>query len=218
MSKSNLTETTVHEAARKLDSAGVKPTIRAVRDILGEGSLTTIARFMQSYVGEVIQGAIDAPEYPPELESTWGAVWRDCYAAAWRMFQEEREELQGRIVALDLSLDEVGAVGDDLVRELALAAAKLEASEAEALQLRDQLAELRGAYNELKGNVALPELKMEIEQDGVLLVKHSAVLLQSALSMGFETVERALAAGYWIEGNSLAPPCGDPPKAKRRAK
>ena len=178
---SNITESLVHETARKLDAGGVKPTIRAIRDVLGEGSLTTIANFMQSYQPENVQGAIEAPEYPPELESTFSAVWRDCYAAAHAMFDDERQGLIKSVQRSEKTASELGATADDLAEELEKARAEIESlrRQCSALEMdRDDLklrhaeltGEFRGLQEAIKAQSAMhpPVIQLEQEQDGVL--------------------------------------------------
>jgi hypothetical protein len=114
---SNLTEALVHETARKLDAQGVKPTIRAIRDVIGEGSLTTIARMMQTYEAESHEGAIEAPDYPESMTPAFGALWREAFAVCAEMFATERGELEIQKAQAEALAEQLGKTADEIEAE-----------------------------------------------------------------------------------------------------
>lgn len=162
-----ITETQVHEAARQLDARGQKPTIRAIREHLGEGSLTTIMRHMQTYNPETVEGAIEAPDYPEELASTWAAVWRDCYAAARKLFEEERAELESQAKASAEALEQIGALADEYSQEVQALRAECAGLRAEVERTAQQLRDADATNTELQARVFV--LDGEVERQHELL-------------------------------------------------
>ena|SRR6185437_11924783 len=65
--KSIATPAAVAEAAEKLMQAGMTPTVAAVRDTIGGGSYTTIARYLRPVLADRGNAERTAADMPPEL-------------------------------------------------------------------------------------------------------------------------------------------------------
>jgi len=102
-----LTKELVHDAAKRLDADGKKPSAVNVRDALGFGSYSTIIKHLAEYSGEEIEGPDEIPEAPAETIAT---IWRLAYTAAWQLTQQGIEELNARLEQYHGTFDELSDV------------------------------------------------------------------------------------------------------------
>jgi len=123
-----VTNQKIYAAADKLESAGEKPTLAAVRKVLGGGSFTTISESMRIWKTEKISKSslpdIVVPEIVKEqVKKLELCIWKGAMAEAESMLETERK-----------ALTEVGAkINADLLEQKeAVSELELEAKEQES--------------------------------------------------------------------------------------
>lgn len=89
----------VSEACEELTAEGVKPTLAAVRELLGEGSYSTLGRMVQAWrtKGVAVAPTVAATQIPGTLQALGERFMQEVWALADRLASErlksEREEL-----------------------------------------------------------------------------------------------------------------------------
>lgn len=122
----------VFKACEQLDAEGKAPTLKAVRQALGNtGSYTTITAWVREWQSQRT-ASTPAPSLPvPETLTTQaaslvGALWANALSVAQHEFDEQREANATQLQEFEKSAAEALALADQHAEELAQATAELE--------------------------------------------------------------------------------------------
>ena len=138
--ESTITLEQVAAAAAELIASGAKPTLRAVRESLGTGSMGTIARMLQAWKGSQERTAVAELALPPALQRAILDFMQSELAAARAPLVAELADTQA--TAADLAAENERQT-DDLAecgRQIEAHAAAQATAEGKAQQLAEQLA------------------------------------------------------------------------------
>jgi chromosome segregation ATPase len=203
----------VAAVAESLTAAGVRPSLRGIRERLGTGSLATIQRHLAAWnqgrremvttqliLGSEIQRAIlleierQVAEARSKLEEELGNVKADRDA-----LMEEGEKMNDRLSSLSSQTDELTATLQHQAGTIEQLRLELERARENAAQGRDAAEQVRGnlakaeirleSVERLEGDVALLRAKIETERDGRINAEKEAIALKSRLE-AFEEMSR----------------------------
>lgn len=87
----NLTVEAIHSAANELNTEGKKVSTTAVRERLGAGSFTTIAKALENW--EPSDDLAKAPEAPEEILRLASTIWARAWSLAEQANQARAEDL-----------------------------------------------------------------------------------------------------------------------------
>lgn len=108
MARTGVTYDDVANAARELKDKGINPTIEQIRNLLGTGSSTTLARHLRAWK-EKVQEAGEAArksELPMELVGSIKSLWKDLQERTHTAITDHQAEHQ----------DEVSRLNQDLIK------------------------------------------------------------------------------------------------------
>jgi hypothetical protein len=146
-----LTKELVHDAAKRLDADGKKPSAVNVRDALGFGSYSTIIKHLSEYTGEEIEGPDEIPEPPAE---TISSIWRLAYTAAWQITQGAVDDLTERLETAEETLDKLSEIIETREKELVDINTELAKTKNDNRALLTVEGELTGAVESLTARLA----------------------------------------------------------------
>lgn len=160
MAKHIVTESTVHEAADSLQSAGVTPTTITVQERTG-GSFTTVQRHLKTWQEARARDAAAAPDTPAALNAKAAAFIRALWVEATTIARDDVRHTQ------EQAAQEVARIQAEL-SEAKQVIERLEALDAtQAQQLDEQSAALRKSEQELMQATVLgrqvPELQRALD-------------------------------------------------------
>jgi len=137
--ESTITHDQVAAAADQIKAAGNKPTARAVRDVLGTGSMATVLKFLQQWQGGQVRQsqAIDDTLDP--------AIGRAISNVIVGKVQEATADATARLADLQ-------AEAEAIIAENERQAAELEGQAAELAALQEQHAALAGRAQQLESD------------------------------------------------------------------
>lgn len=181
MAKRIVTESTVHEAADALQSAGVAPTTITVQERTG-GSYTTVQRYLKNWQEARARDAAAAPDTPSALDAKAAAFIRALWVDATSIARDEVRHTQERAV------QQVARIEAELA-EAKQVIARLEALEVDqARQLDEQGAALRKNEQDLAQATVLarqvPELQRALDTVHTDLETARQEVLQRAVEVG----------------------------------
>lgn len=155
--EANISQEQVNAAADALRAAGVKPTVRAVRDKLGTGSQATVMRLLGVWKSNQVQ----ASETPLTLPAPFQRVLVDYLA------QTVAEEKQ----ALSAELAEQQQVNTDLGLENERLAEQLSALQSELAAIQSERDALVGRVHQLETDLGLARGEAEQERSAAEAVR-----------------------------------------------
>lgn len=139
------------EAADALAAEGVKPTLRAVMDRAGGGSMRDICAAMQQWRQRKQRIPVPASEPPETLAVAIKDIWQAALAQAFATIEHERRALAQASAAQQDEVEEIKELAEQIERERDALAAELES----AKQARDAAEErarvLQAEVDALKG-------------------------------------------------------------------
>ncbi len=160
----------VFQAADRILRSGRRPTVEAVRELLGGGSPNSVTAYIQDWYQELGSRLVATEEplvgFPREAVSLMGELWRIAAAdrgggqtvgaddSDRRAIEAERESLLAQNKALEILNQELQRHRASAERSLAEARALLSRREGELESAREQIAELE---------MALVTARMELE-------------------------------------------------------
>ncbi len=203
----------VAAVAETLTAAGVRPSLRGIRERLGTGSLATIQRHLAAWnhgrrelvtaqlsLGSEIQRAIlleierQVAEARSKLEEELGNVKSDRDA-----LMEEGEKMNDRMAALSSQTDELTASLQHQAGTIEQLRLELDKARESAVQERDAAERIRGnlakaeirleSVVRLEGDIVLLREKIEQERDGRIKAEKESIALKSRLD-AFEEMSR----------------------------
>lgn len=156
-----VSESEVHDACDQINRDGEKPTYKMIRALLGRGSYTTMARFVQTWQPVEIAAVPPLPESVSKLgTSLMQAIWREAVQHGSTELLEERRRAKAEFDELREAIAEVEereAAGEV---ELAEAVVKLNAMMGqrdrhaqEVVQWREKLLRAQGEIDSYKAVV-----------------------------------------------------------------
>lgn len=120
-----LTTEQIHAAADKIDAQGLRPTLAAVRQLLGTGSFSTIQMAMKSWESKANGEGNEAEEMPETPDAVSAAaerftaeIWRIAERLAGERYQAERAEAQQAVEAARLEAAQAAETADELAAQL----------------------------------------------------------------------------------------------------
>lgn len=129
MAKTGITEQQVAAVADQLLENGADVSTRAVREMLGTGSQTTVLRHLRTWRKAQRESKTPPPEMPEAVrEATLGAlheVWKTANCHAQRTIDEIRAAAGRRGDDLERDLDDALSAAEDLESQLAERTAEL---------------------------------------------------------------------------------------------
>lgn len=146
-----LTKELVHDAAKRLDADGKKPSAVNVRDALGFGSYSTIIKHLAEYTGEEIEGPDEIPDPPAE---TIKSIWRLAYTAAWQITQGPVNDLSELLAETETTLDQLTEVVETRERKIADINAELAKTQRDNQRLLEVEGKLTGKVDSLTARLA----------------------------------------------------------------
>lgn len=155
--EANISQEQVNAAADALRAAGVKPTVRAVRDKLGTGSQATVMRLLGVWKSNQVQ----ASETPLTLPAPFQRVLVDYLA------QTVAEEKQG----LSAELAEQQQVNTDLGLENERLATQISALQSELAAIQSERDALVGRVQQLETDLRLARGEAEQERSAAAAVR-----------------------------------------------
>lgn len=138
--EATITPEQVQAIADAIKAEGGKPTLRAVRERLGTGSMGTIAKLLQQWKAGQERQAAAAPTLPPPLQRAVLDFLAGELAAARAPLEADLAELQQATADLAAENERQAGTIEDYASELAALAAEKAAAEGKAEQLAIDMA------------------------------------------------------------------------------
>ena len=160
----------VFEAADALVESGMRPTLQKVRDKLGGGSFTTLSKFMEEYRAQAEAKSHPIKEPAPEaiseqLSAVAAEIWATALSLANARLSAEREGLDQARAELEQSQAEAIELADQLSDENEQLKCSLSEREHLIKTLTDQVSELTSSAQ--KDAAQYSELKAEADKSQV---------------------------------------------------
>ncbi|MGZ5030867.1 MAG: DNA-binding protein [Methylobacter sp.] len=135
-----ITTEDVHNVANGLVEAGEKPTLAAIRRVLGGGSFTTISEAMKSWKAQSQATAAPIKEPAPSslterIEALGAEIWAAAIELANARLQSEREAMEAARLEMEQAQAEAAELADQLAADLEQLQAS-SAAETEQLNVR----------------------------------------------------------------------------------
>lgn len=181
--ETTITQDAVNAAAEQIRASGAKPTARAVRDVLGSGSMATVLRYLQAWQAK--QGPVE--EAPVVLPV---ALQRSLLA-----FIEQEVATAKAPLEADLVL--AGQANRDLINESERQAATIEELEQAATALRGEVTEADGRVAQLSSDLESILQAIQSERQAAEAVRTAlarAEVQVESLARREEEIERLRAA------------------------
>lgn len=126
-----ITRDQIYTVANTLNAQGIRPTLAAVRRMLGAGSFTTISDALNEW--KILQSTetdntrTDLPESFIERLNTFGsALWLDAMAVATNRFSMEKEVIEEKNREKEIYYKEVNTLAEEYNETLEAAKAEIE--------------------------------------------------------------------------------------------
>ncbi|MFZ4539774.1 DNA-binding protein [Propionivibrio sp.] len=113
-----ITQTDVDAAAEKIAATGRKPTARAIRDVLGVGSMATVLKHMQIWMGSQPRLAVVPNVLPPGLQKTLADFVAEEVSFAKATIEADLSTAEQTIDDLVAESERLAAVIADQAQEL----------------------------------------------------------------------------------------------------
>ena len=141
-----ITTANIHAAAAALAAQGRRPTLAAVRTVLGGGSFSTIGEALKTWNAPAVQEPQDqaVPEALTDGAARMAAaLWAQAREQSQQDIADARRELEQQRTALDAQRQEAVEAADALAAQLAVARRELEMARKELEVLHTELATTR---------------------------------------------------------------------------
>lgn len=177
-----ITREQIYATANTLNSQGIRPTLAAVRRMLGSGSFTTISEALNEWkMSQSAEARKQAQETTPELlmerlQTFGSALWLDAVGFATNRFTVDREameekirekedyynELEGLSAEYDLELEAAKTCIEELRHELLAANQRIAADKEEQQRLSQGLSDSETARKTAEHRST--ELRVELDR------------------------------------------------------
>lgn len=179
-----LTREDIWEAADALDAAGKRPTLEAVRKVLGRGSYSTIQPALTEWKArQTAQGAAVREPAPASLaeriKELGDEIWTSALDLANARLESERIALDAARVELDEARQEAAELADALTSEL-------DAERDRTTRLGQQVTHAQTELQTLRERLAVAESRNEDLQRQVDAERQSAETAREAMATARE--------------------------------
>jgi len=106
MSRIGITYEEVANAAKRLQERGENPTVDRVRELLGTGSNSTIARYLKNWKTDS-DGAIENNRLPPDLLTIVNGLWGKIQEKAMQRILGSEQEAEQKVLTKEIQLIEL---------------------------------------------------------------------------------------------------------------
>lgn len=169
----------IHAAAESMAANGEKPTLTALRKVLGGGSFSTLSEAMKSWSGRVKTPAESSSDAMPDVVKTAAnSLWIEAKKQAHKELESARSELQVFKTELEAQtkeafdllesttaqLDVCTREKDTLVEKAQALSAELTIHAAEAQVAKAVLEEVRRSVEQLQQSLELARVEAQAER------------------------------------------------------
>lgn len=167
MKPETVTTKAILDAANSLDGSGQKPTLAAVREIVGGGSYTKISQVMAEWRKAKATASASPPEPVPSsvlevLQAAGSQIWAAALAEAAARFALDREALSAEREEIEAARLEAIEVADQMGTELEQARAELAEAQRSAAAAHAQVDALRAELQ--RAQVEAAALKARVDE------------------------------------------------------
>jgi chromosome segregation ATPase len=145
----------VERVARQLLSQGQHPSVQRVRDVLGTGSNTTIAKHLKAWQKAFSQSQSPTlPEaVPDDLMVPLDDFWNTAVARAESNYQKLKEELESKVATAELNQIKIASLLEEKSSESEVLQQNLSDTKNTLYKIEQQLNTLQGKYSALSGEL-----------------------------------------------------------------
>lgn len=181
----------VERVARQLLSQGQHPSVQKVRDVLGTGSNTTIAKHLKTWQKAFSQSISPTlPEsVPDDLMIPLDDFWNTAVARAESNYQKLKAELEDKVVTAELKQATAESLHDEKANEIVELQKTLTVTQKELTDTEQQLNTVQGKFSALSGE--LNHAQNEVNETHLLL-KNQSLLFERQSEKSNELQQQSL--------------------------